>query len=157
MKKLLICFLVCISFTASAQKRIGETVTISKVSLEGTPKPGAEVTAVIKASVESEYHLQSNKPPEPNLIPTVLSLEAAAPATAGKVTYPKTKQIKVPGSSKPVPVYEGEIEFRIAFTLKGDATLPLRVPAKLRYQSCKGETCFPPRDLKFEIPVGDGK
>jgi DsbC/DsbD-like thiol-disulfide interchange protein len=115
--------------------------------------PGGKVTAVVKVRLEEGYHVHSNKPSEPQFIPTVLTVGTAAGARAGTISYPPGKSQKVQGLSKPLSVYEGEFELTIPIGLTAAAKLPLTVPATLGYQACKGPQCYAPQKLKFDIQI----
>jgi len=146
--------LVSLPIAALAQKKPGEAASIGKVEIQGEAKPGGNVTAVVKVKLEKAWHVQSNKPSEPNFIPTVLTL---APPPGVKVTatkYPDGKAEKVEGLAKPLSVYDGDFQISAQLTLDAKATLPLTIPATLSYQACQGATCYPPKKLKFDIAVG---
>ena len=66
--------LLALPISAVAQKKPGEAASIGKVEIQGEAKPGGSVAAIIKVKLEKAWHVQSNKPSEPNFIPTVLTL-----------------------------------------------------------------------------------
>ena len=146
-----------IPLLAIAQKKPGEAATIKKVEIKGAVKPSAEVTAEVHVELEKGYHSHSNKPSEPQFIPTVLELPPAAGVTAGKIDYPPGKSEKVEGLDKPLSVYEHEFVITAKLKLGSDAKLPTTVPAVLGYQACKGATCFRPQKLKFDITIPAGQ
>ena len=146
--------LLTLSISALAQKKPGEAASIGKVEIQGDPKPGGIVVAAVQVKLEKAWHVQSNKPSEPNFIPTVLTL---APTPGVKVTtlkYPEGKAEKVQGLSKPLSVYDGDFQISASLTLDSKVKLPLTVPATLSYQACQGATCYPPKKLRFDVTVG---
>src|SRR5437667_4535697 len=146
--------LLAVPISAVAQKKPGEAASIRKVEIQGDAKPGGNVVAIVHVKLEKAWRLQSNKPSEPNFIPTELKL---APTPGVKVTtikYPEGKAEKVEGLSKPLSVYDGDFQITALLTLDAKARLPLTIPATLSYQACQGATCYPPRKLKFDIAVG---
>jgi DsbC/DsbD-like thiol-disulfide interchange protein len=146
--------LLTLPISAVAQKKPGEAASIGKVEVQGDVKPGGNVVAVVQVKLEKAWHVQSNKPSEPNYIPTVLTL---APTPGVKVTtikYPEGKAEKVQGLAKPLSVYEADFQISALLTLDAKARLPLTIPATLSYQACQGATCYPPKKLKFDIVVG---
>jgi len=146
--------LLTLSISAEAQKKPGEAVSIGKVEIQADAKPGGNVVAIVHVKLEKAWHVQSNKPSEPNFIPTVLTL---APTPGVKVTaikYPEGKTEKVQGLAKPLSVYDGDFQISALLTLDAKARLPLTIPATLSYQACQGATCYPPKKLKFDIAVG---
>ena len=123
-------------------------------------RPRAEVTPVVVTSpvradavtrlslrvrLPKDIHVQSNKPRDPLLIPTVLSLEPPAGLTVDAIEYPKATDLAQPGRKDPLAVYGSEFEIGVKVTLgKGVSQGPLVVPALLRYQACNDTVCFPP-------------
>jgi len=140
-----------------AQKKQGEAASIKSVEIKGEIKPAAEVTAVIEVAVEKDYHTHSNKPSEPNFIPTVLTLNPTAGVKVGPIKYPQGKSEKVKDLDKPLSVYERQFQISVPITLGKDAALPLTVPAELSYQACQGAVCYRPQKLKFEINLSAKK
>jgi hypothetical protein len=153
-KSLFVLLLLTLTICAAAQKKTGEAASIGKVEIQGDAKPGGNVVAIVPVKLEKAWHVQSNKPSEPNYIPTVLEL---APVPGVKVTtikYPEGKAEKVQGQAKPLSVYDGDFQISALLTLDAKARLPLTIPATLNYQACQGATCYPPKKLKFDIAVG---
>ncbi len=150
--------LLALAISAVAQKKPGEAATIGKVEIQGDAKPGGKAVANVQVKLEKAWHVQSNKPSEPNFIPTVLTL---APTPGVKVTaikYPEGKAEKVQGLAKPLSVYDGDFQISALLKLDANARLPLTIPATLSYQACQGATCYPPKKLKIDIAVsGEAK
>ena len=150
--------LVALPIFALAQKKPGEAASIGKVVIQGDAKPGGKVVANIHVKLEKAWHVQSNKPSEPNFIPTVLKLEPAPGVNVTSIKYPEGKAEKVEGLPKPLSVYDGDFQISTLLTLDAKARLPLTIPATLSYQACQGATCYPPKKLKFDIAVpGEAK
>lgn len=162
MKKLtaIVLFLSTIlSFTTSAQFGGGD-----KLSL-GTPllsrdivRPGDEIKIAVPASVDAGYHVNSNKPKEPNLIATVLSITSAEGIKTTATVYPKAKDYTFEFSDKPVSVYEGNFyifaKVRIPEKLKpGNYKLSLNV----EYQACNDHSCLAPNSAAATVTIRVGK
>ena len=148
--------LVCVCLLpglVSAQRKLGEAASLAGVEIKGDPMPGGKVTAVVKVRLEEGYHVHSNKPSEPQFIPTVLTVGTAAGARAGTISYPAGKSQKVQGLDKPLSIYEGQFELSIPIGLTAAAKLPLTVPVTLGYQACKGPQCYAPQKLKFDVKI----
>ena len=139
---------------AQGQKKPAEAASIAQVEVQGAAKPGGNVVAVVHVKLEKDWHVQSNKPSEPNFFPTVLKLAPTAGVKSATVKYPEGKPEKVQGLAKPLSVYDGDFQISALLTLDAKAKLPLTIPATLSYQACQGATCRPPRNLKFDIAVG---
>jgi DsbC/DsbD-like thiol-disulfide interchange protein len=112
-------------------------------------KPGAAVALSLKVTLPKELHVQSNKPRDPALIPTVLTLTPPAGVTVGKVVYPPATDLAQTGQAEPLAVYGHEFTVRVDVKLAADVKPgPLTVPAKLRYQACDDKMCFPPTNAE---------
>jgi DsbC/DsbD-like thiol-disulfide interchange protein len=110
-----------------------------------TVHPGSTVALSLKVTLPKELHVQSNKPRDPALIPTVLTLTPPAGVTVGKVVYPPSTDLAQTGQSEPLAVYGHEFTVRLDVKLAADVKPgSLTLPAKLRYQACDDKMCFPP-------------
>jgi len=152
--RFLLLALMALPISAVAQKKPGEAASIGKVEIQGDAKPGGNVVAIVHVKLEKDWHVQSNKPSEPNYIPTVLTLTATPAVKVTTIKYPEGKAEKVQGLSKPLSVYDGDFQISASLSLDAKAKLPLTIPATLSYQACQGATCYPPKKLKFDIAVG---
>ena len=139
---------------AEAQKKPGEAASLDKVEIQGDAKPGGNVVAVVRVKLEKNWHVQSNKPSEPNFIPTVLTPAPTPGVTVTTIKYPEGKSEKVQGLAKPLSVYAEDFRINVLLTLDARARIPLTIPAVLSYQACQGATCYPPKRLKFDITLG---
>ena len=146
-----------IPFAVSAQKKLGEAATIQAVEIKGDAIPGSRVTAVVKVKLEKGYHVHSNKPSQPEFIPTVITLESAPGVKAGTIVYPEGKTERVVGLPKPLSVYEEHFEISVPLGLSAAAKLPLTVRGALGYQACQGAVCYAPQKLKFDIVFPEKK
>lgn len=143
---------VLVPFVASAQKKkLGEAATIEAVEIKGEAVPGSRVTAVVRVKLEKGYHVHSNKPSQPEFIPTVLTVESAPGVKAGNIAYPEGKAERVVGLPKPLSVYEEHFEISVPLGLSAAAKLPLTLKGSLGYQACQGAQCYAPQKLPFDI------
>ena len=157
MKRIIVLLtLVGVSLSVWGQKNVGEAVSLGKVEIQGDVKPGATVTAVVHVKLEKGYHTHSNKPSEPDFIPTKLEVTPPVGVKTGATKYPEGKSEKVQGLEKPLSVYEDHFQVSVPITLDAKVTLPLSIPTTLSYQACQGATCYPPKKLKFNIALPSG-
>jgi DsbC/DsbD-like thiol-disulfide interchange protein len=106
---------------------------------------GAELRLALKVGLPEGIHVQSDKPRDPLLIPTALTIAAPKGVTLGKAVYPAATDLKQAGQKKPLAVFEREFEETVRGTVAADAARgPLLIPARLRYQACNAQTCFAP-------------
>ncbi len=109
-----------------------------------SPRPGGTVRLVAHVRLPAGLHVQSNKPRDPDLIPTDLALTVPKGVTLVDVVYPKASDFAIPGFKEPLAVYPNEFEIVTRVRLAATATGSIGVPATLRYQACNDSVCFPP-------------
>ena len=107
--------------------------------------PGSNAHLRLTVVLPNGLHVQSDKPRDPGLIATVLTLEKADGVSIVRTTYPKATDLKQPGLDEPLSVFSGtfdiDLEVAIPATVRART---LEIPGQLRYQSCTAEVCFPP-------------
>jgi hypothetical protein len=104
--------------------------------------------------IPSGFHVHSNRPLEKFLIATELKLEAPGGVRVGPVVYPRALLRNLKFSKSKVAVYEGRTSMRFNVTVPANfASNSTEVKARLRYQSCSDEVCFPPQTREVTIPI----
>ncbi len=130
----------------------GNVVSIGAVA-KVTAKRAEVVEAKVPVVLQSGYHVNSNTPSEPYLIPLRLTWEKG-PFEVEQVTYPKPKLEKFDFSDKPISVFTGEFEIGTRFRVAAAAQPgPGIVGGKLRYQACNASSCLPPKTIEVRLPV----
>ena len=110
---------------------------------------GSSVRLALKVSLPESLHTQSNKPLDPTLIPTVLTIDAPAGVTVDEIVYPPAIDLKQEGLEQPLAVFEHEFLMGAKVTLgPGMAEGDLVLPGRLRYQACNDMMCFPPATME---------
>jgi DsbC/DsbD-like thiol-disulfide interchange protein len=110
-----------------------------------TVKAGAPVHVALKVKLPGDVHVQSDKPRDPSLIPTVLTIDVPTGVTVGKIRYPAPRDLKQEGQKQPLAVFGPEFTIDVDLTLAASAAAgDLVVPAHLKYQACNESVCFPP-------------
>ncbi|MEZ5285063.1 MAG: cytochrome c biogenesis protein CcdA [Vicinamibacterales bacterium] len=97
------------------------------------------------------YHVQSNKPRDPSLIATELTVEPPAGVEVEEVVFPDATDFAQEGLDEPLLVFDRE--FVIGVRLKVDASVapgPVTIPARLRYQACDDKMCYAPSNAQAE-------
>jgi thiol:disulfide interchange protein len=106
---------------------------------------GDTVRAALTVTLPERYHVQSNKPRDPDLIPTELTVDAPAGVTVKEVVFPAPIDVTLAGSNQPLAVFERTFSIGVQFVLAPNAAAgPIDVPARLRYQACDDKACFAP-------------
>jgi DsbC/DsbD-like thiol-disulfide interchange protein len=138
---------------ASAQDPSKAVTAKGFISTDKVRKGSAFQLAVV-LDIGSTFHINSNRPLDPNLIPTKIELLPTEGVTYGAMAYPRGKNEKFKFSEKPLSVYSNRVVIKVPAT--ATAKLPIgqqTLKAKLRYQACNDQACFPPKTVEVAIPV----
>ncbi len=115
---------------------------------------GRPAQAVVVMDIPSGFHVHSNRPLEKFLIATQLQVEAPKGLRFGPVVYPRALLRNLKFSKSKVAVYEGRTTMRFNVTVPANfGSDSTEVKARLRYQSCNDEVCFPPQTREVKIPI----
>ncbi len=138
---------------AAAQLRRPSATLTPLVESDGV-SPGTIVRVALQVSLPEGLHTQSNKPRDPTLIPTVLTIDAPDGVTAEEIVFPPATNFKQVGQEQPLAVFEHEfaigVRLALASSARGGTGDTLMVPAHLRYQACDASVCYPPSTGDFE-------
>jgi thiol:disulfide interchange protein DsbD len=127
--------------------------------VESDAAPGAPVRAAVQVRIPDRFHVQSDKPRDPTLIPTVLTIDAPAGVRVAEIVFPMATEFEQIGQAQPLLVFEHE--FTIGVRLDVADTVPagpIEVPGRLRYQACDDRLCYPPvtTDILWTLTVVKG-
>jgi hypothetical protein len=115
---------------------------------------GRTLQAAVVIEIPNGFHINSNRPLAKFLIPTSLKVEGPGGVKVGPVSYPRALMRNFSFSESQLSVYEGRVILRFNITIPpsfATGVLPLR--ARLKYQSCNEEACFPPSSRTIEMPI----
>lgn len=129
-----------------------EVLTVEAFLSVDKIRPGDEFKIGVKARLNKEWHINSNKPSEEFLIPTVVELTEIEGLEFGEVHYPEGEMKKFEFSETPLSVYEGDVI--IWATVKAnDFFTPgeIKLAGKFSYQACNDVSCLIPTSESFEI------
>jgi DsbC/DsbD-like thiol-disulfide interchange protein len=102
--------------------------------------------------IPAGYHVNSNKPLERFLIPTQLKVEAPSGVRLGPVLYPRPQLRVLKFSKNRVAVFERRTIIRFSVTVPvGFSGNSVELKARLRYQSCSDDVCFPPQNKDVSL------
>lgn len=122
---------------------------VSKVEVEA----GKTAQAEVKLKIKEGYHINAN-PPSQYQIATQLTLEQSDGITAGQPRYPPSLTRKFSFSEQALAVYEREANISLPLSAQAGAAKGERsIPARLRFQACDDQVCYPPKNLQVSIPV----
>jgi thiol:disulfide interchange protein len=124
---------------------------VSPLVEQSSVRAGARARVALKVSLPEGLHTQSNTPRDPNLIPTVLTVDAPAGVSVDEIVFPASTDLKQAGADQPLAVFEQT--FAIGVQLSLAATVPagdIVVPAQLRYQACDANLCYAPANAEVQ-------
>jgi thiol:disulfide interchange protein len=129
----------------------GAAAQLRSVQAELTPivesdaAAGASVRTALQVRLPDRFHVQSDAPRDPTLIPTVLTIDPPDGITVAEIVFPEATDFAQIGQAEPLAVFEQEFAIGVRLDVAPGAPLgPVSVPAKLRYQACDERLCYPP-------------
>ncbi len=142
--------LVLSTVPASAQLRrpIAElTPAIEQQAIQ----PGQTVTIELRVELPENIHVQSDKPRDPFVIPTLLTFTLPEGVTVEEITYPASTDFLLAGWKEPLAVFEHEFTIEVRLALDADVSPgDMVVPGSFLYQACDDTVCFPPATAAVE-------
>ncbi len=116
---------------------------------------GRVVQAAIVVDIPGGYHINANRLIGKIGVPTSLKVEAPGGIRVGPIIYPRPVVRKLKFSDERLALYEGRAVLRFNVGIPpnhGEGMTELR--ARLRYQACNDEVCFPPTTREVTLPIG---
>ncbi len=150
-KKLAVAFLHLIIASAT---HAGEPVfSVSAKWPDGPPEPGGRATLLVQLHIQEGWHVNSNAPRDPYLIPTSLRLALPPGWSAGQPRFPAHTMATFAFSDEALAVYEGTVEIPVVLTRA--ATAPLAgLTVTVTAQACNDSMCLAPAEVSAELGGG---
>ena len=127
------------------------TATLTPIVERDGAAGGQTIRAALQVALPEGFHVQSDKPRDPTLIPTVLTINPPEGVTVTEIVFPAPVDLRQPGIDQPLAVFERVFPIGVQFTVaRAVAQGELIVPARLRYQACNDTTCFVPKTADAE-------
>jgi thiol:disulfide interchange protein DsbD len=118
------------------------------------PKAGGPLTLALHVRLPKDVHVQANKPRDPSLIPTVLTLTPPEGVTVDDISYPAPSELAQKDRKDTLAVLGPEFTIAIKATLAaGTPAGEIKIPGVLRYQACNDSVCFAPTRATAEWVV----
>jgi thiol:disulfide interchange protein DsbD len=129
----------------------GVTATLTPLIERDGVAGGQTVRTALQVALPEGFHVQSDQPRDPNLIPTKLTIDPPAGVTITEIVYPTAVDLKQLGIDQPLAVFERVFPIGVELTLaRSVAGKEIVVPARLEYQACNDTTCFKPTTADAE-------
>jgi thioredoxin:protein disulfide reductase len=120
-------------------------------------RPGTSTRVALRVSLPEGLHVQSDRPRDSSLIPTVLTVEPPQGVRVEQLVYPHPTDFAQQGQEQPLAVFEREFVLGAELAIGPDlAAGDLVIPARLRYQACDDKVCFRPvtATITWTVRVG---
>ena len=116
--------------------------------------PGGSARAAITVRLPEGFHMNSDQPRDPNLIPITVSMEAVPAVASAQAAFPDAVDLKQEGEPVPLRVFEREFAIGIQLAVAPDAAIGShRVPLRVRYQACDEKQCYLPITAPIELSL----
>ncbi len=113
---------------------------------------GRRIYASIVLDIPRGYHVNAHHPVSKFALPTEIEIEAPSGMKVGPVFYPRAIVRRFAFSEDRLGVYENRSVIRFSITVPTNQPKgKTEIKARLSYQSCSDEVCFPP--VKRETSV----
>ena len=116
---------------------------------------GRSLQAAVVLDIPRGFHVNANKAARFS-IPTVVKIDAPKNLRVSPVAYPRAVVRRLSFSKENLSLYEGRAVMRFNISVPANFQTGLtELRAKVTYQSCNDEVCFPPttREVKLGINV----
>ena len=147
--------LVSALISQNAFSQSENVVKISVVDKSIKVIKGESISIILSLTINSGWHINSNKPNDEFLIPSVISAKGSGLVLSG-VKYPQAHDLKLSFSEEPVSVFEGIVTAKLNLKTSQDVPAGKQVVViTLEYQACNDVSCMPPNETttEFEIEV----
>jgi thiol:disulfide interchange protein len=138
--------------TNGQSRSTAKTEAVQYLAPEQVTVPAGKPSAVtLHFRIAPGLHVNSNKPHDEFLIPTVFSIPDGSGVKLAAANYPQGHDITLPADPKTkLNVYTGDftIDARLVATAGNHM-----VQAKLRYQACDNSQCMPPKTITVAVNV----
>jgi DsbC/DsbD-like thiol-disulfide interchange protein len=148
--------LLPVNFLASTSPQSAPNIAVSGQFTSGSVRRGSSVKASLVMDIPSGFHVNSSKPLEKFLVATQLQIEAPKGIKVGPVSYPRPVLRNFKFSKSKVSVYEGRATMRFSVMVPASySSNSAELKARLRFQSCNEELCFPPqtKDVNLSLAI----
>jgi hypothetical protein len=135
---------ITLASQSHAQLRSLQADLTADVPAGQTFRGGAKGTVTLRVKLPGTVHVQSDKPLDKSLIPTVLTIAPTPGVKVEKIVYPAATKLKQEGQPQPLAVFGPDFTITVHLAVASGAAGELIVPARLRYQACDEFMCYPP-------------
>ncbi len=117
------------------------------------PVPGGSAVLDVAVTVQPGWHVNSDKPLDPYLIPTRVRLDLPQGWTASPPGYPASKLVKLAFSDDNLAVFEGAFAVTLTVAAPAGQVLPATLRGVVEAQACNNQVCLAPAEVPFEVAL----
>ncbi|NOY59248.1 MAG: thioredoxin fold domain-containing protein [Calditrichaeota bacterium] len=156
-KKHLLLFFILLFVVAQSFAQFGNTrevLSVNAVSSQDKIVRGQDFDLAVIIDIKSGLHINSNKPTEDFLIPTIIKFDPSHDMSFGKPMFPKPDLKTFSFSDNKISVYEGRVVVFINVSTSPNLSLESKtIKGSVSYQGCDENVCFAPGEASFEITL----
>lgn len=130
------------------------TLTAQVVHSHSAYAQGGTYPLIISLTVRPGYHINAQRPAEPDLYPTSLMWPQAADLSFTPAVFPAPHPFKPSFSDKPFDVLDGTVMVRGTFKVAATAAPgPHQLKAQVKFQACDDQSCLMPETLEVPLAI----
>ena len=115
---------------------------------------GGTYPLALELAIAPKFHINSDRPAEPDLFPSKLSWTLAPGLTLAPAIFPPAQKYQPAFAKQPLLVLSGRVLVKTTLQVAGDvAAGSQRLSAHLTYQACDDQSCLMPAELEIPIMV----
>lgn len=142
------------SVAFAAEARAQADVKVNGFYATNKAQQGRAVEAAVVLDIPAGFHVNANKVSNKFSIPTTVKIDAPDGVRVGAVSFPRGKVQKLSFSNEPLSLYEGRPVLRFTVTFPANYRAGVaELRAKVRYQACNNEICYPPTTREITMPI----
>ena len=121
------------------------------------PQPGGTGVLNVFLAIQPGWHVNSNAPLDPYLIPTKLRLDLPPGWTAGPPSYPPSQLVKLSFSEDKLAVFEGRVSIAVTITAGAGAAPAAELRGAVEAQACNNQVCVAPAEAPFVVALASSR
>jgi DsbC/DsbD-like thiol-disulfide interchange protein len=148
--------MLIVSYAAANAKANRPTADATPIVETDGVHAGTTVRLALRVALPEGLHVQADKPRDPSLIPTTLTIDPPTGITVADIAYPKPTDLAQVGQKEQLVVFEQTFVVGVRVALdRGLMPGEVAVPARLRYQACDASFCYTPtrENVKWTLRV----
>jgi thiol:disulfide interchange protein DsbD len=135
-------------------------MAFSEIKLDKLLSAGQTSTLTVGAEVANGWHVNSNKPLDPDFIPTRLTVSVPDGVTVGAVIYPPAEQLALGfAADEKLSVFSGALQFTVPLSAAASfkPTSEAIAGVTLDYQPCNNNICLRPASIHAAVTLAEAE